>query len=38
MFDFCELDVYEKAKEFCILIHKMISSENFDRTTNDQLR
>jgi four helix bundle protein len=38
MFDFCKLDVYQKAKGFCILMHKLISSENFDRTTNDQLR
>ena len=38
MFDFCKLDVYQKAKAFCILIHKLISIGNFDRTTNDQLR
>ena len=38
MFDFCKLDVYQKAKAFCILIHKLISKRNFDRTTNDQLR
>jgi four helix bundle protein len=38
MFDFCKLDVYQKAKAFCILITKMISSRKFDRTTNDQLR
>ena len=38
MFDFQKLDVYQKAKAFCILMHKLISSENFDRTTNDQLR
>lgn len=38
MFDFCKLDVYQKAKAFCILIHKLISKEKFDRTTNDQLR
>ena len=38
MFDFCKLDVYQKAKAFCILITKDISSGNFDRTTNDQLR
>jgi four helix bundle protein len=38
MFDFCKLDVYQKAKAFCILITKAISSGNFDRTTNDQLR
>jgi len=38
MFGFCKLDVYQKAKAFCILITKFISSGNFDRTTNDQLR
>jgi len=38
MFDFCKLDVYQKAKAFCILIHKLISNGKFDRTTNDQLR
>ena len=38
MFDFCKLDVYQKAKAFCILINKLISNRNFDRTTNDQLR
>ena len=38
MFDFCKLDVYQKAKSFCILITKLLSSKKFDRTTNDQLR
>jgi len=38
MFDFCKLVVYQKAKAFCIVIHKLISVGNFDRTTNDQLR
>jgi four helix bundle protein len=38
MFDFCKLEVYQKAKTFCILITKEISGENFDRTTNDQLQ
>jgi len=38
MFDFCKLDVYQKAKTFCILVHKLISEGKFDRTTNDQLR
>ena len=38
MFDFCKLDVYQKAKAFCILIHELISNRNFDRSTNDQLR
>ena len=38
MFDFCKLDVYQKAKVFCILIKKTISSGNFDKTTKDQLR
>jgi four helix bundle protein len=38
MFDFCKLEVYQKAKAFCILITKQISSKKFDRITNDQLR
>ena len=38
MFDFCKLDVYQKAKAFCVLMHKLISDSNFDRTINDQLR
>jgi len=38
MFDFCKLDVYQKAKAFCILMHKLIAARNIDRTTNDQLR
>ena len=38
MFDFCKLDFYQKAKGFCILMNKLISSGKFDRTTNDQLR
>jgi four helix bundle protein len=38
MFDFCKLDVYQKAKAFCILMHKLIPNRNFDHTTNDQLR
>ena len=38
MFDFCKLDVYQKAKAFCILMHKRISNRSFDRNTNDQLR
>lgn len=38
MFDFYKLDVYQKAKAFCILMTKLISSRKFDRTTNDQLR
>jgi four helix bundle protein len=38
MFDFCKLEVYQKAKAFCILITKLISSKKFDRITNDQLR
>jgi len=36
MFDFCKLDVYQKAKPFCILIKKLLSSRKHDRTTNDQ--
>ena len=38
MFDFCKLEVYQKAKAFCILMNKLIASGGFDRTTNDQLR
>jgi four helix bundle protein len=38
MFDLCKLDVYKRAKVFCILITKIISSRKFDRTTNNQLR
>jgi four helix bundle protein len=38
MFDFCKLEVYQKSKAFCILMHKLISKGSFDRTTNDQLR
>ena len=38
MFDFCKLDVYQKAKSFYILIKKHSFSKKFDRTTNDQLR
>jgi four helix bundle protein len=37
MFDFCKLDVCQKAKSFCILITKFMTSKNFDRVTNDQL-
>ena len=38
MFDFCKLEVYQKAKSFCILTTKLLASKKFDRTTNDQLR
>ncbi len=38
MFDFQKLDVYQKAKSFCILMQKLIAARNFDRITNDQLR
>ncbi len=38
MFDFCKLDVYQKAKSFCISMNKMIIAKKFDKTTNDQLR
>jgi four helix bundle protein len=38
MFDFIKLDVYQKAKSFCVMVHKNISSRSMDRTTNDQLR
>ena len=38
MFDFQKLDVYQKAKSFCIEISGLQKSSVFDRTTNDQLR
>ncbi len=38
MFYFSKLDVYQKVKAFCILLHKLISDGKFDRTANDQLR
>jgi four helix bundle protein len=38
LFDFCKIDVYQKAKPFCILITKSIPTGDFDKTTNDQLR
>jgi hypothetical protein len=38
MFDFCKLEVYQRAKAICILMNKLIFSGKFDRTTNDQLR
>ena len=38
MFDFCKLDVYQKAKAFCILVSKLLISGKFDKTTKDQLR
>lgn len=38
MFDFCKLDVYQKAKAFCISMNKLIIAKKFDKTTNDQLR
>lgn len=38
MFDFCKLDVYQKAKTLCIIMHKAILKGNFDKATNDQLR
>ena len=38
MFDFQKLEVYQKAKTFCIEITQLQKSNSFDRTTNDQLR
>ena len=38
MFDFCKLDVYQKAKAFCILMTRLLSSAKIDRVTHDQLR
>jgi four helix bundle protein len=37
MFDFCKLDVYKKAKAFCILMTRLLSARKLDRFTNDQL-
>jgi four helix bundle protein len=38
MFDFQKLDVYQKAKSFCIMMQNLITDSKFDRVTNDQLR
>ncbi|HPC97583.1 MAG TPA: four helix bundle protein, partial [Bacteroidales bacterium] len=38
MFDFTKLDVYQKAKLFCVTVHKSISSKHLNRTADDQLR
>jgi four helix bundle protein len=38
VFDFQKLDVYQKAKSFCKDITASITTQKFDRTTNDQLR
>ena len=38
MFDFCKLEVYQKAKTFCILVSKFLATGKFDKTTKDQLR
>jgi four helix bundle protein len=38
MFDFCKLDVYQKAKTFCIMVSKLLASGKCDKTTKDQLR
>jgi four helix bundle protein len=38
VFDFEKLSVYLKAKEFNKKIHILLSDQNLDRTTNDQLR
>ena len=38
MFDFIKLDVYQKAKSFCVLVNKNISSRHLDKTADDQLR
>lgn len=38
MFDFEKLIVYNKAKAFNKTVYTLLSSNNYDRTTNDQLR
>lgn len=38
MFDFQKLEVYQKAKNFCIEITVILKGKDFDRVTNDQLR
>jgi four helix bundle protein len=38
MFDFIKLDVYQKAKSFCVTVHKDIYSKRLDKTADDQLR
>jgi four helix bundle protein len=38
MFDFEKLIVYNKAKSFNKTVYAFLSVNNFDRTTNDQLR
>lgn len=38
MFDFCKLDVYQKAKAFCIMVSKLLASGQYNKTTRDQLR
>jgi four helix bundle protein len=38
MFDFCKLDVYQKAKGFCLMISKTLLSGKCDKTVGDQLR
>ena len=38
MFDFQNLDVYQKSKFFCKEMTTLIREQKFDRVTNDQLR
>jgi four helix bundle protein len=38
MFDFQKLDVYQKAKSFCIEIRGSLLTKDHDKVTNDQLR
>ena len=38
MFDFQKLEVYNRAKAFCLDIGILIAKNKFDYTTNDQLR
>lgn len=38
MFDFNKLDVYQKAKSFCVTVHKNNTLKHLDKTADDQLR
>jgi four helix bundle protein len=38
MFDFQKLDVYLKAKNFCLDTKEILKKKEIDRVTNDQLR
>jgi four helix bundle protein len=38
LFDFCKLDVYQKAKGFCLMISKTLLCGKYERIVSDQLR